>query len=154
MKNDKLLLDIDVNGWIEDESGSILIDGDNVLVIPTGTASLFKEGETREYYVYTIGAGVPSIITKNLPDHIQASIKLAPGYSEKSAFKSSILTFEARPGTTEDDNEAYRIEIGFSTLSLRLSQLYRQKEIVIFWKLVRMRLSGYRRRPGQLLLKI
>ncbi|MCD7977597.1 MAG: hypothetical protein LUG51_10735 [Tannerellaceae bacterium] len=114
-ENSDMLLEIDVHSWILDDSGIIQIEGENVLAIPTSKAKLFAQGDTREYYVYTIGQGVPSIKSKNLPGHIQATLKLAPGYSENANFKTSILTFEAASGTT--DNDIYHIELSFSTLS-------------------------------------
>lgn len=90
-ENEKLLLDIDVNEWKVDDSGTILVNGANVLAMPTSTARLFAQGETREYYVYTIGQGVPVITGEYLPENIKATLKLAPGYSEKAEFKKKYI---------------------------------------------------------------
>ncbi|MCD8193716.1 MAG: hypothetical protein LUD74_04050, partial [Tannerellaceae bacterium] len=112
---DDMRLSFDINGWKVDDSGTLQIEGPDVLASPTATVRLFAQGETRQYYVYTIGEGVPAITGKNLPGHIKATLTLAPGYSESSNFKTSILTFEAAPGKTNNNN--YKIEIGFSFMS-------------------------------------
>jgi len=116
-ENEKLLLDIDVNEWKVDDSGTIQVSGEKVLAMPTSIARLFAQGETREYYVYTIGQGVPAITGEYLPENIKATLKLAPGYSENADFKKSILTFHADAGTTKNRNETYKVDITFANLN-------------------------------------
>lgn len=119
-ENGELLLDIDISNWLVDDSGIIQIEGQNVLAIPTSDIRLFSQGDKREYYVYTIGNGVPVIESTHLPGHMSASLKLAPGYHENLNFKASILTLKATSGTA-DKSENYYVEITFGTMSVSMA---------------------------------
>ncbi len=71
----ELLLDIDINGWVLDNSGNILFDGENILAIPVKYVNLKAEGETVEYNIFTYGTGTLQISNADLPVHISANLK-------------------------------------------------------------------------------
>jgi len=97
-ENENLHIDIDINAWVTDDNGILQVEGNSVLALPVSTIHLSSAGDSREYYIYTIGDGVPAISRQNLPAHISPKLELAPGYNRNSNFKASKLTVNATGG--------------------------------------------------------
>ncbi len=92
--NNRFLLDLVINDWIQDDSGSIQYDGENILALPTTNMVFQPSGGERVDNIFTLGAEHTLILSKKeLPDGItvaldgkKLTVKADPSTVDKSGF--------------------------------------------------------------------
>jgi hypothetical protein len=116
------MLQVSVNNTDMDSRGVILIDGDDVLVIPTNRITFTPEGDIREYTIFTYSPDA----TKRLG---VSAITMEPGLS--ALLSGSTLTVSATPSV--DARKGF-IELAFGNIRARI-EVVQESSFVEFLEL-------------------